>query len=446
MKYLLIMSLLFTYMYASSSLKLNEAIEILKANNLEIQSAVIEVDTAKEDVKAVSGNHWGKLDLIQDFASSNDAGNVFGFKLSSREATFNDFGLPDFGTITNDTPPQNLNYPDSRDFFQTKLKYELPIFTGFKTSSYVDIMESMKKIKSLEKNQVVNEKVYQIRKSFYDMSLLKNSIANLQTILQNINTLEDMTTTMIDVGYAKSVDLLEVKAKKANIQRLISQMLSNQKLLYHYISFLLNQKITDIQTPPVDMQMPSYTNEDILNSNLDIQKANSGLEISKSMIHVSNSSYYPTVGAFAEVSTADDSFLGDFDKHDSYTVGARLTWNILNGGIDNANSQKSRLNFLKTKNQLALAKSGIKLKVEKIRTELNSLNSEIISIEKELKLADKIYENYKQRYQEKLSSISDVIVKQSEQIQKIMQLQQVRNRRNEKIFELEKLANGDTYE
>lgn len=223
-------------------------------------------------------------------------------------------------------------------------------------------------------------------------------------------------------------------------------MLSNQKLLYHYISFLLNQKVTDIQTPPVDMQMPSYTNEDILNSNLDIQKANSGLEISKSMIHVSNSSYYPTVGAFAEVSTADDSFLGDFDKHDSYTVGARLTWNILNGGIDNANSQKSRLNFLKTKNQLALAKSGIKLKVEKIRTELNSLNSEIISIEKELKLADKIYENYKQRYQEKLSSISDVIVKQSEQIQKIMQLQQVRNRRNEKIFELEKLANGDTYE
>ena len=339
----LFLILSFSILNASSAISLDDAIEILKSNNLEIKSASFDIETAKESANAISGNHWGKLDFIQDFSNSNDPGNVFGFKLTSKEATFNDFGFVDFGRISNDTPPQDLNYPDSRNFFQSKLKYEIPIFTGFKISSYSDVMDSMTKIKRLEKKQLINEKIYQIRKSFYDMSLLKTSTKSLQTILKNINILEIMTINMIEVGYAKSVDLLEVKAKKANVKRLISQMISNQKLLYHYISFLLNQKITNIQTPLVDMKIPSYTNEDILNSNLDIQRANGGLEVTKSMVDVSNSAYYPTLGAFAEVLTTDDTFLGEASDHGSYTVGARLTWNILNGGIDKANIEKTVL-------------------------------------------------------------------------------------------------------
>ncbi len=39
--------------------------------------------------------------------------------------------------------------------------------------------------------------------------------------------------------------------------------------------------------------------------------------------------------------------------------------------------------------------------------------------------------------------MSDVIIKQSEQIQKILQLQQAKNKRNERILALEKLTNGD---
>ena len=61
----------------------------------------------------------------------------------------------------------------------------------------------MLNMKTLEKDQIVNEKVYQLRKSFYDMALLRDSTKNLNTILTNIDTLEIMTQSMIDVGYAK---------------------------------------------------------------------------------------------------------------------------------------------------------------------------------------------------------------------------------------------------
>ena len=458
MKKLLIFFLFLATLYGSqereSALSLDEALTLLAQQNLEIKAAKLDVQAAQEDAQSVSGMNWGKLDLIQDVARSNDAGNVFGFKLTSREANFGDFGFADFTACQSATPPsycadilnrqpKDLNYPADRNFFQTKLKYEVPLFTGFALSSYSDIKNEMTKLKSLDAKAVMNEKRYQLRKSYYDMALLQSSIKNLEKILHNIDRLEDVTRSMIDAGYAKKVDLLEVQAKKGNVERLLMQMKSNEKLLYHFISFLLNQKVSHIITPTSEIAMPTYSDDEILQRNLDIQKASAGLVIRKDMVQASEAGYYPTVGAFAEVATADDTFLGNANDHKAYTIGARLTWNLFNGGIDSSKIEKSRIEHLKMQSQVALARQGIALKIAKIRTEIDSADEEIASLEKEFALANAIYENYLGRYKEKLASMSDVIIKQSSQIEKILQLQVAKNKRNERIFALEKLANGE---
>lgn len=438
----------------SDSLSLDQAIEIVKSDNLEIKAAKFDEQMAEEDSDIASGYNYGSLSLTQDFARSNDAGNVFGFKLASREATFGDFGAQEFMTATAlnggvppesayTTPPKDLNYPGDRNFFQSKLKYEVAIFTGFKISSYKSIAEAMKKMKTLDKDQLLNEKVYQIKKSFYDMALLEDAVKNLDIILKNIATLENMTNNMIKEGYAKNVDLLEVQAKKGNVQRLVSQMKSNEKLLYQYLSFLLNKDVTSIQTPTEDIKMPVLNDADIIANNIDIQKASTGLEIRSDMVTAQQAAYYPTIGAFAEVSTADKNFLENADDHKAYTLGARLTWNIFNGGIDSSSVQKAQIEKLKTQTQVELAKKGIILQVAKIKTQIQSYDDDIASLKKELKLANQIYENYEARYREQLASMSDVIIKQSEQIEKILKLQEVRNKRNERIFALENISNGD---
>jgi len=436
----------------SNPLTLDNALNILKNKNIEIKVASIDEDVAKANIEKTKGMNWGKLEFIQDISRSNDAGNVFGFKLTSREATFGDFGAREFISSQTPTgfpnsayttPPNDLNYPDARNFFQSKIKYELPIFTGFKIQSYTNIMKEMAKMKGLDKDKLVNEKVYQLKKSFYDMALLEDSIKHLNKILNNINILEDTTKEMINEGYAKHVDLLEVQAKKANVKRLVLQMQSNKKLLYHYISFLLNKDVTSIIAPTQSVKMPNYSDKYISKNNLDIQKASLGLNITKNMEKVSKSAYYPMIGAFAEESTADDNFLTNANEHKAYTIGARVSWNIFNGGIDKANMQKARLNSMKTQEQVQLAKMGIKLKIAKIRTEIETYDNEIASLKKELLLANTIYKNYEGRYKEKLISMNDVIIKQSQQIEKILQLQQIQNKRNERVFAFEKLANGE---
>jgi outer membrane protein len=446
----------------SNSLSMQQAIEMVKSNNLELKAAKFEEQLAKQDVDVANGYNFGSLTFTQDVARSNDAGNVFGFKLTSREATFGDFGFSEFlnplGTAINNashgippsdmsslltTQPHDLNYPKDQNFFQSKLKYEVPLFTGFKLSSYKTIAEAMKRMKTLDKDALTNEKIYQVKKSYYDMALLEDTLKNLNIVLTNINTLEKTTEFMITEGYAKNIDLLEVQAKKGNVERFINQMQLNQKLLYQYLSFLLDQDIKVIQIPTEDTPTPQFSDDAIVSANLDIKKASTGLVIRENMVRAQESLYYPTIGAFGEIATADDTFLGNASDHKAYTIGARLSWNIFNGGIDSANIQKSKIEQMKTKTQVELAKKGILLQAAKIKTEIASCDADIASLQKELQLSEQIYKNYVQRYKEQLASMSDVIIKQSEQLERIMKLEEAKNKRTERIFALENLSNGE---
>ncbi len=437
---------IFAQTHIYTHLDLNRAIKILKRDSLEINIAKFDEDIKSFEHKIAKGYNYGKLDLIQLALRSNDAGNVFGFKLQSREATFGDFGFSQF-SFTNpnilSVQPNDLNYPDARNNFQTKLHYEVPLYTGGKLEQYDKITAALTKLSKLDTKKIINEKIYQLKKSYYNIYLLDSYLKNLSIIEKNMLKLEDMAKAMIQEGYAKKVDLLEVQSKKANVIRMINTAKANKKLVLHFISFLLNSKVKSISGVYKKVMPKTFNLHEILKKNIDIQKAMQGLKITDMNIKLQESSRLPTIGAFAEFSSADNTFLNDFKKHDAYTIGMQFKWNIFNGNIDENRIEKARIKNLKVKAQLELAKEGIALKVAKIKTEIESMDFDIDSLNTELKLARMIYKNYLGRYQEKLVSINDVIIKQSSEIQKVLKLKEVQNKRTSKILELENIANGE---
>ena len=439
MKLLIYLSLLNLSLF-SQELSLEQALRLLEQQNLEIKIANYDIQSADLSQDISSSYHYGKLNFTQNIMHSNDASNVFGFKLTSREASFNDFGFAEFGNIPMDAPIQGLNYPGKRNFFQSKLTYELPLYTGNKISAYENITKEMKHISLLNKQDKLNTKRYEIRKAYFDMALLQDSLKNLNLILSNIQQLESMTKEMIREGYAKKIDLLEVQSKKANLSRIIIEIKANKELLYHYLSFLLNQKVTNIQVPTYNLEEPRISEKQILENNIDIKKAMAALNIHENIVTSEESRYLPTLGAMAEAQTADDTFLGDASKHSSYTLGLQLQWNLFSGGADSAIIENSRVQSLKMQTQTHLAKKGISLKIKEIQTNIKQVNSEISNLSLELDLARQIYENYEGRYKEQLSSMSDVIIKQSSWLEKVLALLKAKNARNKHIFTLEKLG------
>jgi len=446
-RYILLLACALPLFAGVKHLSLPQAIEILKKDNLELKISRFNEQMKVYEAKATEALNYGKLDLTVSGLRSNDALNVFGFKLQSREATFGDFGFSQFDPTNPNIlnlNPEDLNYPGSRNHFQTKISYMLPLYTGGKLTEYQHITQSLHRMSQYDTQKLLNAKIYQVKKAYYDISLVDNYIYNLSKIMKNITKLEAIIGTMETEGYAKDTDLLEVQARKAEAQSMYNQAKLNKELAYQFLSFLVNQKVDTIRKVSSMAKMPRVDLQALMANNIDIQKARLGLEISKMAVEAEEGNFRPEVGAFGEYGSADDVLFNDFFDKDSYTVGVQAKWNLFNGGADQARLEKAKVNRLMVEDQVRLAKKGIELQVKKLRTEILSSDSDIRSYTKQLVFAKKVYDNYSARYKEGMVSITDVLIKQSKQLEVMLQLLTAQNKRNTKIFELDSILNkGD---
>ena len=448
------------------NLSLHQALKLLDKNNLEIKISQYEEMMKYYDKKAVDAMHFGKADITITALRSNDAGNVFGFKLQSREATFRDFGFSDFlggvgqainmsggnfpafGQIMSnpamskallDLAPDDLNYPGARNHFLTKFTYMLPIYTGGKITEYQNITQGLFEMSQLDTRKLRNEKIYQVKKAFYDITLVERFIYNLRKIRNNMAQLKRTIIEMKKEGYTKNTDVLEIEAKLAEVDSMLNQAKLNKELAYQFLSFLLNKKVSSIRKVNLLIRAPKVRKSDIERLSLDIQKAKLGLRISEHAINAEKANFLPTVGGFGEYGSADNKLWNEFGKKDFYTVGIQVKMNIFNGGADRAKLEKARVQRLKVAQQVELAKKGIALQVKKLQTSIKSLEYDLRSVRKQLRYAREVYKTYEEKYKVGLASITDVLIKQSIELQVLMKYLQTANKHSEKIFQLEKI-------
>jgi outer membrane protein TolC len=449
-------------------LTLPKALEILDEKNIEIKVSKYEEAMKSYDEAAVDGMNYGSATITLQALRSNDAGNVFGFKLQSREAKFRDFGFKDFlggianaltfansnggfGTLANmmsnpalqqsmlDIAPNDLNYPDARNHFLTKFSYQIPIYTGGKISEYKNITHKLYEMSRLDTRKLRNEKIFQVKKAFSDISLVEKYIYNLRKIRKNMLRLKDTIIEMKKEGYTKETDVMEIEARVAQVDSMLNQAKLNRDLAYQFLSFLLDTDVDSIRTGRLKAKMPRVTDKDIERLSIDILKAKKGLEITEHAIEAQKAAFKPMVGAFGEYGSADDHLWNDFARKDFYTVGMQIQWNIFNGGSDKARLERARVENLKVARQVELAKKGIALQVKKLKTAIRSLEYDIASEKKQLRLARAVYKTYEEKYKVGLASITDVLIKQSIELQVLLKFLQVANKHNEKVYELEKI-------
>jgi len=466
---LLTFLLLIATLNLSASLKhltLENALEILEENNLEVKVSKYEETMKFYDIAAVKAKNFGTLDLTITALRSNDPGNVFGFKMQSRSATFSDFGFADFmnaigqgaqasggdfgmfsqglasqgGNILN-IQPKDLNYPKPRNHFLTKISYQLPLYTGGMLTNYKKITIKLYKMSKLDTQKVLSLKKFELKKAFYNVSLVNNFISNLKNIKHNIAKLKRVIKEMQKEGYAIETDYLEIDAKLAEVDAMLDEAKLNKELAYQFISFLLNTEVASIIPPKHNPKIPKVTKEIVELRSLDIAKAKLGLNITKDAIEVEKAKFKPTIGAFAEYGNANDKIF-KYSKKGFYTVGVQAKWNLFNGGADKASLEKAKTNNLKVSSQLILAKKGMWLKASKLKSQIRSLSARVRSYQKQYKFAKKVYATYKAKYKEGIVSITDLLIKQSKEIEVLMKLLKIKNEKNEKVLELQNLING----
>ena len=115
------LSLLITSLSYAQSISFQEVLNLTLQNNKDLQYQKLNIESSNLNAKTIDSINYGKLSITEELSRTNHSGYVFNSKLSSREATFRDFGFAQQNEGM-DVQPRDLNYPDARNNYNTKVK------------------------------------------------------------------------------------------------------------------------------------------------------------------------------------------------------------------------------------------------------------------------------------------------------------------------------------
>ena len=389
--------------------------ELLKQsinNSKELQKREIDIDISKKSQDEIIGIEIGKLYISSEISRTNHAGHVFNSKLSSREATFRDFGFEEMQTRDDiDVAPKDLNYPNSRTNINTKIVYDLPLFTGFALSNYKDITKLQEKANEYLYNLDEKNLEYEVLKAYNSSVLAKDFVQTLERANSTVEFIYEGAKKFHENGLVTKLDVNEAKVYKLSLQAELLKAKNNFKLAISYLKFLSgNNNISDVESLKniyFDLQNFDELYEMALLQRDEKALVNISIEANNKNIKANQGSYYPNVFTRLEYGYNDNNFTTSSDK-DYYLafLGINLTL------FDHSRSskiEKSRLELLKSKLDMQKLDDGIKLELEEALLNFNSKQDEQKAYFEALNLAYDVLEQAKLQYKNRLVSMTTLL-------------------------------------
>ena len=404
------LSLLITSLSYAQSISFQEVLNLTLQNNKDLQYQKLNIESSNLNTKTIDSINYGKLSIAEELSRTNHSGYVFNSKLSSREATFNDFGFNEM-PAPNSTEPKNLNYPDARNNYNTKLIYEVPLFTGFKLSNQKDILELQEKANEIKYNLDKKELTFEVLKAYNSAVVAKEFVKALQKAKVAITQIVKSADAFHKEGLVTKIDVNEAKVYELNINSQLIEATNNFELALAYLKFLSSDdSISDVESlENINFEIPqeNLLYNQALENRDEVKMQDIQVNATKKNINIANSAYYPSVYSHLEYGFNDDKLTLD-DEKDYYMalVGINLT---LFDNTRDIEKEKSKIEYAKASLNSEKLKDAIKLELQK--TILNLQTKENILKEKiEAKnLANEVLEQSKLLYQNHLISMTTLL-------------------------------------
>ena len=401
--------LLVSFAYAQS-VSFDKILETTIKNSKDLQKQKLNIESSKLDIENIDAVSYGKLSLSEEISRTNHAGYVFNYKLSSREASFKDFGFSQQSEGLN-VQPKDLNYPEARNNFNTKLTYDIPLFTGFKLSNQKDILKLQKQANTIKYNLDVKELEFEVLKAYNSAVIAKDFIKALEKAKEAITFMRNGAIAFHKEGLVTKIDVNEAKVYESNINSQLLESKNNFQLALAYLSFLSSdESISDVED--LKNLYFKFPNEKELYSQAlenrdEVKMQNIQVNASKKNIDIAKAAYYPSVFSRLEYGYNDDTLTLSEDK-DYYMAMVGITITL----FDNTRSiekQKSQIEYQKANLNEEKLKDAIKLELKKAMLNLET-KEKILEEKIEAKnLASDILEQAKLQYKNQLISMTTLL-------------------------------------
>ena len=408
--YKIYLSLILASFSYAQSVNFDKILDLTIKNSKDLKLQQLNIDSSKLDIKTIDAISYGKLTFSEEISRTNHAGYVFNSKLSSREASFDDFGFNEM-PAANSTEPKNLNYPEDRNNFNTKLTYDIPLFTGFKLSNQKDILKLQEEANSIKYKLDEKELEFEVLKAYNSAVVAKDFIRALEKAKESIIFMKNGAIAFHKEGLVTKIDVNEAKVYESNINSQLLEAKNNFQLSLAYLGFLSsNDSITDVENlENIYFKFPNKKElyEKALKNRDEIKMQDIQVNASKKNIEIAKSSYYPSIYSRLEYGYNDNKLTIDNDK-DYYMAMVGITLTLFDN-TRNIEKQKSKIEYAKaTLNQEKL-KDAIKLELKKAVLNLET-KEKILEEKMEAKnLANDILQQAKLQYKNQLISMTTLL-------------------------------------
>ena len=404
------LSLLLTSFSYAQSVNFDKILDLTIKNNKDLKQQQLSIDSSKLDIDYIDSISYGKASLSHEISRTNHSVYVFNSKLSSREATFDDFGFSQMNEGLK-TEPKNLNYPEDRNNFTTKLSYDIPLFTGFKLSNQKDILKLQEKANEIKYNLDVKELEFEVLKAYNSAVVAKDFIKALEKAKESIEFMKNGAIAFHKEGLVTKIDVNEAKVYESNINSQLLEAQNNFQLALAYLGFLSSDdSIKDVEE--LENIYFKFPNEEelyakALENRDEVKMQNIQVNATKKNIEIANSSYYPSVYSHLEYGYNDDKVTVDSDKNYYIAmIGISLTL------FDNTRSiekQKNKIEYQKASLNEEKLKDAIKLELKKAILNLETKEKVLAQKIEAKDLANDILNQAKLQYKNQLISMTTLL-------------------------------------
>ena len=388
-----------------------EAVDYALKNAVQVKNALLDIESQRQTNKQITAS---ALPQINGSIGLTDYLNI---PTTLIPAEFNG-GPPGtyfpikFGTKYNATYGANLQ----------QILFDGQVFVGLMARKAS--IKNMELVADITKEQI-KANVYKI---YYQLVVGKRQIGTLDANIANYEKLLHDTKEIYKNGFAEKLDVDKVQVQLSNLQ---TQKLKAQNQIdagKEGLKFLMNVPVKDslILTDTLsDEELKSGILDENYNyeDRKEYQQLETMVDLNKFNIKRYKLSKIPTLSFSANINqnaqrTTFDFF--DFGKNQSWFNTSFIAFNIsipiFDGGSRNAKIASAKIDLLKTNNNLEQLKSSIDNDVSQSRINMKTALYTMNTQEKNIDLAQQVYNSTKLKYEQGLGSNQEISTAQTDLI------------------------------
>jgi outer membrane protein len=263
---------------------------------------------------------------------------------------------------------------------------------------------------------VQRETRHQVIEAFLPVLLVNEQVINLDDNLTNLQRLRDETAALHAEGFAELLDVERLDLSIYTLRTERESVISQRENLLHYLKMAMGwpmDKALDVQGS-LD-ELLTQAGREVVQGKADYQSwpeyrvAEQGLELARLNVRLNKFGYMPSLDAFANIQRMymGDNF-SDGVWANAALAGLGLKVPIFDGLLTHARIQRAEVTRKNSEVQIEMLRQQIDLSIQNARNHYQTMVERLRNQERNLALAEKIYQTTRTKYREGVGSSLEI--------------------------------------